>query len=123
MANTTTTTTKVTKRMRFEALLAMESVKSDPEMVEFLEHQIELLSKKNGSSSSTKLQKENADLKDSILEAMEPNVLYTITDMIKTFDFLAEMTNQKVSALVRQLVNENLVERIEDKKKTYFKLI
>ena len=122
MANTTTTT-KVTKRMRFEALLAMESVKSDPDMVEFLEHQIELLSKKSGGSSSTKLQKENADLKDSILEAMEPNVLYTITDMIKTFDFLAEMTNQKVSALVRQLVNENLVERIEDKKKTYFKLI
>ena len=122
MANTTTTT-KVTKRMRFEALLAMESVKSDPDMVEFLEHQIELLSKKNGGSSSTKLQKENADLKDSILEAMEPNVLYTITDMIKSFDFLAEMTNQKVSALVRQLVNENLVERIEDKKKTYFKLI
>lgn len=121
MANTTTT--KVTKRMRFEALLAMESVKSDPDMVEFLEHQIELLSKKNGGSSSTKLQKENADLKDSILEAMEPDVLYTITDMIKSFYFLAEMTNQKVSALVRQLVNENLVERIEDKKKTYFKLI
>lgn len=123
MANTTTTT-KVTKRMRFEALLAMESIKNDPDMVKFLEHEIELLSKKSdGSSSPTKLQKENADLKDSILEAMEPNVLYTITDMIKSFDFLAEMTNQKVSALVRQLVNENLVERIEDKKKTYFKLI
>lgn len=122
MANTTTT--KVTKRMRFEALLAMENIKNDPDMVKFLEHEIELLSKKSGGSSSpTKLQKENADLKDSILEAMEPNVLYTITDMIKTFDFLAEMTNQKVSALVRQLVNENLVERIEDKKKTYFKLI
>ena len=122
MANTTTT--KVTKRMRFEALLAMENIKNDPDMVKFLEHEIELLSKKSGGSSSpTKLQKENADLKDSILEAMEPNVLYTITDMIKSFDFLAEMTNQKVSALVRQLVNENLVERIEDKKKTYFKLI
>lgn len=119
MANTT----KVTKKMRFEALLAMESVKSDPDMVEFLEHQIELLSKKGGGSAPTKLQKENADLKDLILEAMEPNILYTITDMIKAFDFLAEMTNQKVSALVRQLVNANLVERIEDKKKTYFKII
>ena len=49
--------------------------------------------------------------------------LYTITDMMKAFDFLAGLSNQKVSRLVTQLKEDNLVERIEDKRKTFFKKV
>lgn len=119
MANTT----KITKKMRYEQLLNMADVQSNPELVEFIQHQIDLIENKKSSGAQTKLQKENADLKGAIYEAMAENTIYTITDMIKAFDFLADMTNQKVSALVRQMVDSGIVERIEDKKKTYFKKI
>lgn len=119
MANTT----KITKKMRFEQLLNMAEVQANPDFVAFIQHEIELLDSKKSGGAETKLQKENADIKDSIYEAMADNTLYTITDMIKSFDFLTDMTNQKISALVNQMVRSNLVERIEDKKKTYFKKI
>jgi len=45
----------------------------------------------------------------------------TITEIQKANENLAEFSNQKISSLVRQLVNEELAERIEEKKKAYFK--
>ena len=53
---------------------------------------------------------------------MEPNVLYTITDFIKTIPECAEMSNQRVSAIVRIMREEKKVERIEEKRKAYFRL-
>jgi hypothetical protein len=42
--------------------------------------------------------------------------------MLKMFPCCAELTNQKVSALVRQLIADNVVVRTEDKGKAYFSL-
>ena len=112
---------KITKREKFEMLLKIETVKENPMLVEFIEHEIELLAKKNGSDKKpTATQSANNELKDAILDAMETGKKYTITDIIKTVPECAELTNQKVSALVRQLLLANLVERVEEKKKAYF---
>jgi predicted transcriptional regulator len=54
---------------------------------------------------------------------MESGKLYTITDIIKSVPECAELTNQRVSALVRQLIAEGKVERVEEKRKAYFKKI
>jgi hypothetical protein len=53
---------------------------------------------------------------------MVEGTLYTITDLIKTIPALADLTNQRVSALVRQLIADGKVERIEEKRKAYFRL-
>jgi predicted transcriptional regulator len=47
---------------------------------------------------------------------------YTITDLIKNVPECADLTNQRVSALIRQLVDDKVVVRTEDKRKAYFSL-
>ena len=113
---------KMTKRDYFNELLTIAEVKANKSMVDFINHELELLEKKNASKSSaeTKTQKENASIKENLLNEMESGVKYTISDMQKELPCCAELTNQKISALVRQLIAENLVVRTEDKRKAYF---
>lgn len=114
-------TKKMTKREMYNEIL---KELTNPAHIEFINHELELLAKKNSSEKKpTATQKENVDLKNQILENMESEKLYTITDMMKQFDCLSGLSNQRVSALVRQLKEDNLVERIEEKRKAFFKKI
>ena len=85
--------------------------------VAFLEGRCELVAKKNATRKPTKAQEENEVLKGKILEFMEPDTPYTITDIQKGVGI---ETNQKTSALVRQLKDNDLVVRTEVKGKAYF---
>lgn len=113
---------KMTKRDYFNELLAIAEVKDNKAMVDFINHELELLEKKNASKSSTetKTQKENAGIKENLLNEMETGRKYTISEMLKELACCKELTNQKVSALVRQLIAEGKVVRTEDKRKAYF---
>ena len=113
---------KMTKRDYFNELLEIAEVKENKAMVEYINHELELLEKKNASKSSaeTKTQKENAGIKENLLNEMESGKAYTISDMLKELPCCKELTNQKVSALVRQLIAEDKVVRIEEKRKAYF---
>jgi DNA-binding transcriptional regulator GbsR (MarR family) len=48
---------------------------------------------------------------------------YTITDLMKSVPELADLSNQRVSALVRQLKDADLVVRTEEKRKAYFEKV
>lgn len=113
---------KMTKRDYFNALLNIAEVKANKSMVDFINHELELLEKKNASKSSaeTKTQKENASIKENLLNEMLDTVKYTISDMQKELPCCKELTNQKISALLRQLIIEGKVKRTEDKRKAYF---
>jgi predicted transcriptional regulator len=117
-------TKKITKRDNYNALLKIEEVKNNPILKAFVEHEIELVDKKNSSRSGkpTAQQKVNNAVKESILDEMENGVEYTITDMIKQLPSCMTLTNQRTSALVRQLVKDNLVIRTEKKGRAYFSL-
>ena len=116
-----TTTKKITKRERFNSLLSLSEVQADAGLVAFIEHEIELLDKKNsGEKKLTAQQTANEGIKDAIVEAMEPNHLYTVTEIQKSVAECAELSNQRVSALLRQLKDDGLVVRTEDKRKAYF---
>ena len=47
----------------------------------------------------------------------------TVTDIQKSCAELADLSNQRISALLRQMKDDKQVERIEDKRKAYFKAI
>ena len=113
---------KMTKRDYFNELLEIAEVKENKAMVEFINHELELLEKKNASKSNsmTKEQKANEDLKNQIIEEMEQDKKYTVSDMQKELPCCKELSNQKISALIRQLVNEGVVKRVEEKRKAYF---
>ena len=119
MANTQ----KITKAQKFAMLKAIPAVQANPILVEFIEHELELLAKKNSAEKKlTAQQVANAGIADAIVNAMEDGVLYTITDLIKTVPACAELTNQRVSAIVRGLIGIR-VERVEEKRKAYFRKI
>ena len=118
------TNKKITKRERFTTLLNLPQVQADPEMVAFIEHELELLAKKNATEKKpTAVQLENEKIKAAILGWMNPNQIYTITEIQKGAPGCAELTNQKITSLVGQMVKGDLVEKIEDKRKSYFKKI
>ena len=116
---------KMTKMQKFEILSNLPEVKNNPILAEFVAHEMELLSKKNSAEKKpTEKQTANAAIQAEVLNAMEVNTLYTITDLCKTVPNLPEdMTNQRMSALVRQLVLNGTVERIEEKRKAYFRKV
>lgn len=110
---------KVTKREMFGALL--EIVKGNEEMENFINHEIELLDRKKSTGTQTKTQIENETIKVAILDALV-NVAkqVTITELQALDTNMSTYSNQKLSALLKQLVEEGKVERIVDKKKSYF---
>ena len=115
---------KPTKRDNYNVLLNIPAVSENADLVAFINHEIELLDKKNASDKKpTAHQTENDVIKVAILDNMASGVKYTITDIIKTVPECAELTNQRVSALVRQLISEGLVTRVEEKRKAYFVLV
>ena len=123
MANTTTST-KLTKAQKFAMLRAIPAVADNAMLVEFIDHEVELLTKKNSAEKKpTAQQVANAGIATAIIEGMEPNRLYTVTEIIKSVPACADLTNQRVSALLRQLVDGGKVKRTEDKRKAYFSLV
>lgn len=123
MANTTSTP-KLTKAQKFAMLRAIPAVAENAMLVEFIDHEVELLTKKNSADKKpTAQQVANAGIATAIIEGMEPNRLYTVTEVIKSIPACADLTNQRVSALLRQLVEAGKVKRTEDKRKAYFSLV
>ena len=115
MANTK----KMTKREMFEQIKANYNLNADE--IAFIDHELELLTKKNSAEKKpTAVQVANEGIKAEILEGMEVGKKYTITDLMKSVPACAELSNQRVSALVRQLVTDGSVERTEEKRKAYF---
>ena len=114
------TNKKMTKREMFEQI--KNNYNLTPAEVAFIDHELELLVKKNASEKKpTAQQVANEGLKEVILNVLTENGgLMTITDIQKASVELAELSNQRISALVRQMVGIT-VERVEDKRKAYFK--
>lgn len=111
---------RVTKKEMYERILAHTN---DDLEKQFIESEIALLEKKNSAEKKpTKTQVENAGIKEAILDYMVEGTRYTVTELIKGCDECSDLTNQKVSAILRQMVNENVIIKVEDKRKSYFEL-
>ena len=82
------------------------------------------IAKKNSAvRKPTATQTANAGFKVDIENGMELGKKYTITDLIKSISELADLSNQRVSAIVRQMVESGTVVREEIKRKAYFSLV
>ena len=108
---------KLTKKDYFKMAIAETS---NTELIAFFNHEIELLEKKNssgGAKKETATQKANTETKNVILDVMAPNTRYTVSEIGK---LIGIESNQKVSALVRQLKDSGAVIRTEEKGRAYF---
>lgn len=117
--------TKMTYATALDMVLAIDEVKANDELAEKLTALKESVSKKSTSKSNkpNAKQKANEEIKEKIMEILfaEPTRLFTISEICKAYTD-EELSNQKVSSLIRQLVAENKVKRTEDKRKAYFSI-
>lgn len=109
---------KKTKREFFGEI--REIVKENTELVAFIDHELELLNKKT-SAKSTKVNTEQVELMKKIVDALnEIGRSVTISELQKENAEMAEYSNQKLSAMLKKLVDNKQVTKMIDKKKSYF---
>lgn len=118
---------KMTKKDWFAMVIAVvENSESEKkaEMIEFLNHEVELLSKKSSRTGQTKTQKENEVLLGQLeLALAEFDRPITISEFMKESSHeVATLSNQKLSALMKKLVDAKKVDKTVEKKKSYFAL-
>lgn len=100
-------------------VLAEEAGRTD--LVEFCDKEIGKLA--NRKVAQTKNQKDNEVIKEVMLEILAGlDEAVTVTDFIKADERMAEYSNQKVSALMKQLVDAGKVVKTVEKKKSYFEV-
>ena len=118
---------KLTKKQKFEMLKGL--VKDNQMLVEFIDHEIELLDKKKSNSNAKaneKTDKEMALVFNAL--AVEAKAA-TVSELIAKngFEELANtetgiVSPQKVSAVLKKLVDGGKVVKFSEKKKTYFRV-
>jgi hypothetical protein len=118
-------TKKMTKKEMFKMVanvVERAEVESKAEMLEFLAHEVELLERKSGKSGQTKTQKENEVLVEQVFNALaELGKPVTVSEFMKESTHeVATLSNQKLSALFKKLVEAERVVKTTEKKKSYF---
>lgn len=96
----------------------MDDVISANDVVKFMEHEMELVSRKRstGNSKPTAKQAEQDAMREKILAFLRENGTSTATDIQNALS----ISNQRVNGLMRPLVKAGDIIRTEDKKKAYF---
>lgn len=117
---------KMTKKENFMALADLIQgieVTNKEELQAFISNELELLDKKRSRKGGvTKTQKENMALKKRILATItELNKPMSPTDILTVSEF-EEYSNQKISALLNQLVKEGTLTKAKDGSRTVFSI-
>lgn len=118
---------KRVKRDYFEMIKVI--CKDNEDIVNFCDHEIELLNRKNSKGGATKTQVENAKVAEMLIaELAKIGKAVTITDLMNMSDTVKEyrlengnpLSNQKISAILKQQIEAGKVVKVIDKKKSYF---
>ena len=117
---------KMTKKEMFAMIMEVAGVKENEEMVNFLKHEVELLENRNSKSgkSAAKIAEMEAteNLIYNALKAIGKPV--TATELLANSEEVKEniITNQKLSAYLKKLIESGRVVRTMDKKKALFSI-
>ena len=116
-------TKKLTHKDYYNLLLAIDEVAQNEDLVKFIEGRIEQIEKKFNSTSKKDIAKaEEDELTKAIIADTITDKAMTISEMMKENFVLHELSNQKISSLLRKMIAEGEVVRTEVKGKAYFKV-
>jgi len=116
-------TNKMTQKDFYKEIITLAQANGREDIVKFCEGRIEVLAKKSGNRKPTKTQAENESLKGLVRNALATLGKATVTEVQKADEVLSELSNQKVTALLRQMIEVGEVVKETDKKKSYFSLV
>ena len=115
---------KVTKKAMFAKLYALvenSTADNKADLLGFIDHEVELLEKKSSKVTLTATQKANLEVLEVIKEVLADKPNSTVSELIKD-ERLSAYTNQKISALLKKLIDGGEVEKSTDKKVSRFAL-
>ena len=116
----------MTKKEMFNLIKTLNA--SNQEIVDFCDHEIELLDNKksNGNKKANEKMEQAVELVYSALvlvdKAVTASELIAQTDLTALENESGVVSTQKVSAMLKKLVDSGRVEKLVDKKKTYFRI-
>ena len=113
---------KMTQRDYFNEIIALARANGRNDLVEFAEGRIEALDKKSANKKPTKAQAENEVYKAEVLAVLTEEKV-TVSDLMKKSNVLSDLSNQKVTAVLKSLIEDGKVVKNVDKKKSYFSLV
>ena len=113
---------KKTQKDYYNEIIEVVSKAGRDDLVEFCNDRIDKLSRKSDSKKPTKVQIENEGIKDTIVEVLTELDAPTTATAIAT-DPRVNVSNQKVTQLLKQLIGEGKVSRTEEKGKALFSAI
>ena len=114
---------KITKREVINSMLANEVIKANPIYVAYLENELKLLDKKaEKKGKSAEEIAEVARLQNVIKETLGVIGKGTISEIQKANSELAELSNQKVTSLVKGMITDGVVVKSTEKGKSIFAL-
>ena len=110
----------MTKREMFNEILTV--VADNAEMVEFINHEIELLNRKSSAvRKPTKNQLENEGFKTDIVDYLkDADAPKTIKELQTAIPSLADLTNQRITHLLTDLVKAETLTKNYVKKTPYY---
>lgn len=116
---------KMTKREWFEELVKVVEGSDYPnkeDALVFINHELELLANKKASpSSKSKTQKENEVFIEKVYEELVVlDKPMTVTELMSATVYLGQFSNQKLSALLKKLVDCGRIDKKIEGKKSYF---
>ena len=127
-------TKKITKREVINELLKEDLIQDTPMYKEYLEHELELLDKKNASSRGAKDSEETQEIATMLLEEMAKfeetgKEKYTISELMQFSETIQNYTygdnkvlsNSKITSILRNVLKEQ-VANVKDKKNSYYYL-
>lgn len=125
------TAKRITKTQKYEDIIALLSGQPTAHIdtdgaIEFIRNEMALLAKKNASDNRkpTATQEANIKYKNLILEFLSMQESgKTCTEIAKGVDELSDFNNQKIAALMRQLVEAGKVSKATVKGKSIFALV
>lgn len=113
---------KVTIKDMFNEIIALAEENGREDIVEFAKGRIAQLEKKSSNKKNPKSE-ENEALKAVILDTMTGMEPSTVSAIMNANSEVGTYSNQKISAMLRQLENEGKVVKTKDKKSTLFAVV
>ena len=114
---------KITKREVLTAMLQIKEIQANADFVNYIENELQLLAKKSENRKSAKTNEENIKLAEVVLEVLKGSEGMTASDIIRANEELSGLSTPKMTALLKVLMEQGKVVRIEDKKKVLFKAV
>lgn len=119
-------TTKITKADNFNAIREILVNADKPELVAFVDHELELIANKakKRASTPTKAQKAGAEICTAVLNVLQnTDKALRIPEIVSMLPAELEATSGKVSYQLGVLIGENRVEKVVDKRINYYKAV